>query len=183
MELNVFQRVAAQKAVTDALKKASKEDREAADAELSRLYEESGSDRVKVAIDGQEVGTLSMRFSAEGYQVDDADAFEGFCVANGLGRYRKSIDPAYMQQAVEELETRWPDGIVRTFEPDAGLDRLLQRLGDSFVVAGTGEVVPGISPKPKEPIGTTLRGCKPETVLPLLAGSPEALGQLMTGDE
>lgn len=183
MELNIYQKVAAQKAVTDALKKAAGEARDEADEALKNLYDACGSDRIKIEIDGQEVGTLSMRFSTEGYQVDDPEAFEGFCAANGLGRFKRYIEPAYMQQAVDELSKTWPEGIGRKFELDPASEKLFTRLGDTFVVEGTGEVVPGISPKPRQPIGTTLRGCKPDKVLPLLAKSPEALGQLMLEGE
>lgn len=183
MELNPMQRTAVITAMQKALKKEGDASRKEADDAILRLFDETGTDRVRVSLGDAEVGTFSLTFDKDGYEVTDKEAFDDFCIANGLAHESVSIKPEWMSKAAEELAVHYPDGVVASVVLDSDAPKLFKRIDDStFVIDGTNEVIPGIKPTPKTVKGTQLRGCKPEDVIPAMKGLGVGVEQLLLGD-
>lgn len=180
-KLTSAQRVAVLTALSKAVRASLEEARIEADQEAYALYEGFGSDRIKIEMGGVEVGTLSLTFSKDAYEVVDREAFEDFCLANGLGRLEKSIRPEYMPAVLASLSHSIPEALTESFVLDKGADKLMRRVGEAFVIEGTDEVVPGISPKPITVTGTRVTGCKPDVVLPTLSALPGGVESLLLG--
>lgn len=179
--LNAQGKVAVLTAIEKLTKSKLKEARAEADKEMYDLYEGFGTDRAKILLAGNEVGTISLRFSSDAYQVTDRQAFEEFCLLNGLADERKSIRANYLPEVIRQVEQDMPAAIETEFALKKDSEKLFEPMGDAFVLAGTNEVIPGIEPAAKMPIGTTLRGCEPKKVLPALQTLPGAIDALLLG--
>lgn len=180
MGLSRIQEAAVLTAIKKAVSARLEEVRAEADDDLLGLYEQTGADRIKVTVGDTEIGTFSLSFAKDGYEVVDQRAFEGFCLANGLADEVRSIKPEYTVAACDVLERELPEAVQTTVRTRKDIDRLLVRVGDAYVVEGTSETVPGIIPKHKAVKGTTLRGCDPKTAIPALT-TAEMQG-LLLGD-
>lgn len=182
MELNPMQRAAVITAMGKALKKEGDKARHEADDALMELYEATGTDRVRVKLGEADVGTFTIAFEGDSYEVLDRDALEDFCLANGLAEETRSIRPEWMGKAVEEMATHYPEAIETRVEINKDLQVFLKRVDDAtYVIEGTTETVPGIRPRPRAIKGTQLRGCKPEDVIPSLKGLGVGVEQLLLG--
>lgn len=168
---------AIKKLAEDELKKA----RQDADSEMVQLYDGFGTDRAKILLGGTEVGTISLRFSSDAYKVTDKEAFDEFCLLNGLADIKRTIKPEYIYEVMERIKDEMPHAIQEDIMTSKDAYKMLEPNGDVFVLAGTSEVVPGISPAPKQIVGTTVRGCDPKVVMPALQALPGAVDQLLMG--
>lgn len=182
MNLTPKQKTAVITAIQKALKPQADKAREEANEELVKLYESEGADRQHIFIDGVEVGQLVIAFSSNKFEITDKDAFEEFCLANGFASLRKSIKPEWMTQAIEELETHYPEGVEVSVDVDKDASKYFKRIDDeTFVIDGTNEIIPGIKPIAKKIKTTQLRGCKPDDVFPALKSLGVGVEQLLLG--
>lgn len=181
MRLNAIQKTAILTAVKKSLDAELKSIRVSADDEIMELYEGFGSDRVKIKLGDVEVGSMTLCFSSEDYIVKDEAALNEFLLLNGLATEKTSIDPTYMVEAIARIKDDMPQAIITEIEPVKDFSKLIKRVDDSFVIEGTNEVVPGISPAPKTVKGTRITGCKPEDILPIVNSLPGTLDTLLLG--
>ena len=131
------------------------------DGLLREDYEEKGTDRFRLKVNGQEVGTLSARFTKETHRlvVEDMGAFADWLVGDGR---------MYL-----ELFLRSPRG---------------RGLVDACAAAifADGEVPAGcaVYTEPPRFDGTVIKGCEPEKVAPALGMTlPQAVAGLLAGGE
>lgn len=183
MNLTPIQKSAVFTALQKAIKPESDQARHDANESLRHLYEETGTDRVRVSIGGTEVGTFSLAFEKDGFTVTDREAFDEFCLANGFAEERIYVKPAWKPKAAELMAESCPEGVERRVELKKDYEKLFRHVDGVYVVEGTNEVVPGISPKPKAIKATQMRGCKPEDVIPALRGLGVGVEQLLLGGE
>lgn len=182
--LTAIQRAAVLTGLAKAVSSSLDEQRAAADEALASLYDTVGADRVKVTVGDVEVGTFSVSYSKEGWEVTDQDALEDFALAQGFAHEERSIRPEYMSRAIELLADEDPAGVQTETVMDKGWEKLLTNVGGVACFLDTAEPVPGVEFVPAGPKGTTMRGCEPEKVLPAvraLGGMDELL--LGAGDE
>lgn len=184
LQLNATQKTAVLTAIQKLVKAELDGCRADADADIKALYETTGADRMKVKVGDVEVGTLTLCFAKEAYEVTDSDAFRDFMLAQGLAGERKVIRQAYMPKAIALMEEHCPEGIEKSVALSEDASKFLKRAGAAFVLEGTTEVVPGIRPKPATVTGTRMTGCKPDVVMPALQALPGGVaGVLMGGVE
>lgn len=181
MGLNAVQRSAVLTAIQKMVKSGLDGCRSKADHDMVRLYEETGADRLKVKVGDVEVGTFTLCFSKDAYEVTDAYAFKEFCLANGLADMKREIRPEVMGGVIRTLQQEDPGAIQETVTVSKDVGKYLKRVGDSFVLEGTQEVIPGIVPKPPKVTGTRLVGCKPDVVMPALNALPGGIAGVLTG--
>ncbi len=181
MKLNAIQKTAILTAVKKSLDNELKRYRVDADNEVLELYEGFGTDRVKIKLGDVEVGSITLCFSSDEFKVDDEAALNEFLLLNGLADEKKSIDPTYMVEVIARIKDDMPQAIVTEIVPNKDFSKLIKRVGETFVIEGTNEVVPGISPAPKTIKGTRITGCKPEDVLPVINTLPGTLDTLLLG--
>lgn len=179
--LNAQGRVAVLTALQKTVKAELEKARAEADKEMYELYEGFGTDRAKILLAGTEVGTISLRFPSDAYHVVDKESFEEFCLLNGLASIRRSIRPEYMVEVVSRIADDLPAAIAEEVVLDKDAAKMFQLVGDVYTLAGTDEVIPGIEPAPKAPVGTTVRGCDPKLVMPALQALPGAVDALLLG--
>ncbi len=179
--LNAQGKVAVLTAIEKLAKSELKEARQEADQEMMELYEGFGTDRAKILLGGTEVGTISLRFSSDAYKVTDQEAFEEFCLLNGLADIKRAIRPEYMFEVVNRIKDEMPHAICEEVTLKKDAEKMFENAGSAFILTGTSEIVPGIIPVPKEVIGTTVRGCDPKAVMPALQALPGAVDQLLMG--
>lgn len=161
------------------------------DRALADMYDVAGTDRVRLTVNGAEVGTLSVRYSkaAEGAEVTDEQAFEDWCAERYPVSYETHFDrltPEQQRQVAEMMREMSPGSAVPCHEmPER--DRAQLRQGpESEVITPDGEVVDGMRwvSRPKAPVGTTIRGCEPEQVAEALHGQlPQVVAGLLSGWE
>lgn len=180
--LTPIQRLAVLSSVDKALKSQTKQARVESDEYLKDLYENTGSDRVKIKLGGQEVGALSLVFSKDEYVIKDEEAFNDFILANGFASERKSIDPTYLVEVIARIEDDLPEAVITGIDVSSDFSKMIKRVGDSFVIDGTNEVIPGIEPKPITIKNTRLAGCKPEDVIPIVRDLPGSIDAFLLGD-
>lgn len=184
LQLNATQKTAVLTAIQKLVKAELDGCRADADADIKALYEATGADRMKVKVGDVEVGTLTLSFSKEAYEVTDAHAFQDFMLAQGLASVSKEIRPEYMHSVIQHVEEEAPEAIREDVTLSKDVQKLFRRVRDSFMLEGTEEVIPGIRPKPPEVIGTRMTGCKPDVVMPALQTLPGGVaGVLMGGME
>lgn len=181
MKLNAIQKTAILTAVKKSLESELKQYRAEADEEILELYEGFGSDRVKIKLGDVEIGSMTLCFATDEYIVTDEAALNEFLLLNGLATEKTSIDPTYMVEVIARIKDDMPQAIVTEVVPTKDFSKLIKRVDDSFVIEGTNEVVPGISPAPQKIKGTRITGCKPEDVLPVINSLPGTLDTLLLG--
>lgn len=183
MGLNAVQESAVLTAIEKMVKARLGERRQDADAAMVELYESTGADRMKIKLGDDEIGTLTLTFSKDAYEVTDAEAFHDFMLAQGLASINKEIRPEFMLEAIKRIEDETPGAIRETVVVSKDASKLMKRAGDSFVLEGTEAIIPGIAPKPPEIKDTRLTGCEPEKVVSAMSALPGGVaGVLMGGD-
>lgn len=156
------------------------------DEEMVKQYVEDGTDRKSLKLGNVKVGTISIRMSKAGYQVTDREIFENYLLGAGYANKRYEIKPfcqAEVKKTLEDNGIDWHKYFDLHIEPTEALEKDLSIVGDCVVNTKTGEVVDGVAPMPERPIGTTIRGCKPEEVLPIALSMPrESINNLLMGE-
>lgn len=156
------------------------------DEEMIKQYVEDGTDRKSLKLGNVKVGTISIRMSKAGYQVTDREIFENYLLGAGYANKRYEIKPnasAEVKKILEDNGIDWHKYFDLHIEPTEALEKDLSIVGDCVVNTKTGEVVDGVAPMPERPIGTTIRGCKPEEVLPIALSMPrESISNLLMGE-
>lgn len=181
MNFNPIQKAAILTSLQKAIKPESDQARHDANEALRELYEQTGTDRVRVKLGDVEIGTFSLTFEKDSFEVTDRAAFDDFCLANGFGHEELFVKPEWKKQAAEELATHYPEGVETRVVLEKDMDKLFKNVDGVYVVDGTNEVIPGIRPKPKTIKNTQMRGCKPEDVIPALKGLGVGVEQLLLG--
>lgn len=155
--------------------------RDAADAEFRALGCSAGVDRVRLSVNGQEVGTMSTVYSraTEGPEVTDEGAYEAWLAENGEADFE--LHPEWLtreQRArvaalMRELS---PSTVVPTHDIPPDVRSGLSEGPGGRVLTADGEVVAGMAwvRHPKAPRGVAVRGCEPEKVA-------KALGDALPG--
>lgn len=165
----IFKSIAAE---VETAKKCGDGIRAKVDRELQEMWEQTGSDRLTLAVAGVKVGSITLKTDEE-TEVDDAAAFEAFLLEKGFAKSQTAIDDAILTQNQFERLL----GLVRIMAPSAvreyvTVDRKwknqVERTPDgSAIWSETGELVPGVKMR-TVPNGTTLR-LDEKKVAPLLA--------------
>lgn len=142
--------------------------------EMIEAFYEDGSDRKRAMLGGVNIGTVTLRNSKPGYKIVDKQAFEDYLRAtpgacnreatclNATEAYEMCLQ-AFMSQRVlkpSEFESKF----IVVYKPTAAFEKLLENVDDVVVNSATGEVVPGIEPKPSEIIGVTIKPDKVKNV-------------------
>ena len=156
------------------------------DEEMIKQYQADGTDRKSLKLGNNKVGTISIRMSKAGYQITDREIFENYLLGAGYSSKRyeiKSFCQAEVKKILEDNGIDWHRYFDLHIEPTEALEKDLSIVGDCVVNTKTGEVVDGVEPMPERPIGTTIRGCKPEEVLPIALSMPaESINNLLIGE-
>ena len=178
-------------AILTALKKAVEEKtklvRETCNEELIEFYREEGIKKLSLRVDGKEVGEFLVTENKEGYKITDPTEFNDFALSYGFASTRKSIRPEMMASAIKFLEDNLdPEVITETIEETVEVNKDWQNFmsdgGDCVLFMDSSCVVPGVVKTPKSFKNTTVTGCKPSDVLPILNALPGGLGGLLLGD-
>lgn len=171
-------------AVLTALQKAVKSEldkvRATCEKELNAQFDAEGIDRKRLSIGGIEVGTLSLRFAKDEYIVTDEQAFYGYLTACGGTIERHRLKDVYAEEAYKRLGDEGKHMFETYYEVEPLFAKAFKRIKDDMVLDGVNEVIPGCKPSEKEPIGTLVRGCKPQDVLPQL--KPAQAMKLLNGE-
>lgn len=155
---------AMQKAVNDKLSEVRPE----ADEQIKALCENDGVDRINVKLGSEKLGTFSIVFNSDTYEITDRAALDEFLLANGFADSRAHIPVTNMHEAINVIKANAPELLeYETIRTD-DWEKYLEREGDDFVVSGTDTLIPGIKPKAQTIKGTQLRGCQPKSLLAAL---------------
>lgn len=175
--MKTTEKIAVLTAMQKAVKSALDEARAEANEEMYGRFYEDGTDRMRLLIDGEEVGTMSLRCDSSGWEVVDEDAFFRYLDEHGGLVASHSLKPEYGEEAYARWGAERPWMFEAEEKPDDGFCKLMERVGDVMVVSGLGEPVPGVRPCGKRPTGISVRGCDPKKVLPMVAslGGVDAL--------
>lgn len=130
------------KALETAVKQRLKELRTDSDADMMRLYNESGVTERAIMADGVRVGMVKVPLSQPRFTIIDEAAFLEFAQDNQLDALIETqVKPADGWQDFAELRA---DGVV--------------------YLVGTGAPLPGVIYEPARPMSPQIRGCKPADV-------------------
>ena len=160
--------------------------RGAVDAQMAELYETTGAKSANVRVNGQKVGTYSVRVTSAPV-VTDEDALRAYMADCGMRRLETAIDldaigADAMADLIDMVEARWPQAVVvrETYPGRDALLKALVRQGRDCIDPETGAVVPGVEWR-EAFAGGTLKGCKwdqaPKGAIPVAA----ALGHELAG--
>ena len=169
-------------AMEKAVKERKQQARESVQEDLERNYDATGADRIALKINGEKVGSASLKVTETlEPRVDDAKAFEDFALANGLARIEKRIAPDMMGSAIQALGCVFSkevmDEVVEIrVVPDEGWRDKVRKMRDE------GIEVPGIAFEPVKAARLTVTGCKPEQVVPLALASGNVSALLGVGE-
>ena len=178
-------------AILTAMEKAVKERIKDARAECNALMEEAygniGAEKIAMKVNGAKVGDMTVTFNADGFAITDKEAFEEFAVDYGLAAKRKRIRPGMEASVIKALEGCFAEDVLdETVEEYVALsgdwEKSMERVGDAVCYMDSGMVVPGVSYRPKTAKGTMVRGCRPDDVLPIVAGLPGGIDGLLLGE-
>lgn len=135
-----------------------------ADAEFEAMFADTGADRVRLRVNGVDVGTMSVKWAreCEGPEVASEAAYDGWLAANGEERF--DFHPEWLtaeqrRKVADVMELMHPGSAAcARVMPTAVADGLAEGPGGTVVTA-EGEVVPGLAwvRHPREAAGTVAR--------------------------
>jgi hypothetical protein len=149
-----------------ALQKAVKEevDRLRAEVEddMRSDYEDEGTTKKLVRLNGEKVGTVTLAMSKERYEIDDPAAFEEFALEYGLGSVVTVVNPARMHEVVELVRAyAHPEDLDELLSEEVVYDKDWQKgcewRGGKVMYMDSPMEVPGVRHVPEEPKNLTVR--------------------------
>lgn len=161
-----------------------------AEAEFKALMDSDGVDKVKLRVNGTDVGTMSVSYSkaTEGPEVTDPKAYDGWLGERGEETEELHLEwltPEQRHSVAQLMRRMNPGSVVPASRMPEAMARTLQEGPNATVLTAEGEVVAGMTwvRHPKAPKALAIRGCEPADVSAALGGLPisEVLG-LMEGD-
>lgn len=175
-----------QLAILKALKKAVddriKEVREISDAELLEYYNDYGAEKIALKLNGQKVGDFLITFSKEGYEITDRAALNEFLADYGLADILITPRQEYLEEVNEYLRDKYgEEALEQSIWPLKDWDKAVYFVDGECVYEDSGMVIPGLEYKPRSIKNTTVRGCDPEVVLPIVR-SLGGVDQLLLGE-
>lgn len=136
-----------------------------ADRRLMDSYGSGGFDRAPLKVCGEKVGTITISMSKAQAAVTDKALFDNWCVSNGMPIDWYLDEEKIPEEALEELRAAHPEWFFWAPRGKWGkFDRLKPGPNDTVIDPDTGEIVPGVRWHASQPIGTVVRGCKPDEV-------------------
>ena len=167
---DVFERLAVLQAIYKASAEQTKRNgggtREQADKALIDMYQDYGTDRVKLKVLGETVGNLSIVFVKEHAEIANDAEFNNWAVSSGYGSIVSEIDPELMSaQDLDELYEQPPEWFhMRTVIDSSLLDAMACTPGGIVYFKMTGEPVPGLRWVCEKADGTIITQFKPDKV-------------------
>lgn len=155
---------ALKKAVDDELKNV----REIANEELLDAYEDIGAEKLALKVEGQKVGDFIISFSKESYEITDQNALNEFALDYGFGKEVFEIKPEKYNDAIAYIGAIAPDAVTKKVELSRDWEKGITYIDGECCYLDSGMVIPGIKYVPKMMKNTSVRGCKPEDVLPIM---------------
>lgn len=151
------------------------------DAEMLEAYERNGTSSRVLRFNGVEVGTANVVRGKDVWRVSDRDAFEEFALLNGMADIRRSIAPGCESRAIEVLMEHAPELVSEEALMLPGWEKSVENRGGVPYLGGV--PVPGLEYGGRSAMHVTVRGVKPETVVPLVrsAGGFDRLLEEVTG--
>lgn len=154
------------KAVENAAKDQGKELREIIDEELYDLYDNFGTVKTVLRVGEETVGEHIISFSSEGYEVTNQGALEEFALDYGFAEPKRTIKADKYEEAVKILEAMAPELLETKIKMSNDWDKGITYIDGECTYLDSGMIIPGIKYVPRKPKNTTIRGCKPDKVLP-----------------
>lgn len=145
-----------------------------ADVELAKLWEETGSQKLDLKVQGVKVGSFSLKVSDE-HEVEDQEALQAFLLEHGYAAAERTIREEYLTRNQRErllalAGVMNPDAVADVVKVDPKWAKQVSKTADGKAVwTETGEPVPGVTLR-TVPTGTTLRVDEAK-VIPLLASA------------
>ena len=145
-----------------------------ADVELAKLWEETGSQKLDLKVQGVKVGSFSLKVSDE-HEVEDQEALQAFLLEHGYAAAERTIREEYLTRNQRErllalAGVMNPDAVADVVKVDPKWAKQVSKTADGKAVwTETGEPVPGVTVR-TVPTGTTLRVDEAK-VIPLLAAA------------
>ena len=181
-----YEKLAVAHALAGAVKDVETEAREACNKSFLEDYDDSGVEKRALKVGGEKVGEFAVVYAKESFEVTDGSFME-FALANGLAHVKASLKPDAIPAVMAMIEEHVdPDALGDFIEESTVLnddwDKFFEVRAGEVVMAGTNEVVPGITYRPKHVKGTRITGCRFEDVAPRLTTS-DVTRLLGAGDE
>lgn len=150
-----------------------------AEAEFRKLMESSGVDKVKLRVNGEDVGTMQMTYTkaTEGPEVTDPEAYEKWLGGRGEETEELHLEwltPEQRHTVAQTMRRMNPASVVPASRMPDAMARTLQEGPGATVLTAEGEVVDGMTwvRHPKAPKALTVRGCELGDVAAALGGMP-----------
>lgn len=167
MQLTTNEKLAVLTAMSKQVKSALDEVRKEAEEQMAERFDKEGVDRARLMLDGEEVGSVTVRSDRKGWEVCDREAYDEFLRDNGQMRTRHVLRPEHVLEAWIALGEERPWMFEVEERPDPDFEKAFERVGDAVVVSGTDVVVPGVRPCRAKAQGIMVRGCTPRQVAPI----------------
>lgn len=186
--MNSREKLAILTAMKKSVETAIKDARAEVDARMWEDYEDEGIEKKALIVGKQKVGEIGISYTTPKFEVTDKNAFEEFALDYGLATASKTIKPEAMREAVGQLERALDEETFNAITEDSvtvsgDWDKAMERVGDTVCYMDSGMVVPGVAYVPKRPKNTTVRGCDPKDVLPIVAALPGGVEALLIGGD
>ena len=168
MQPSVSEQLAVLTALQNIIKERLNEIRGEADAELLGSYADDGVVKKALKLGGVKVGDFMVVLTKDEWRIEDREAFEDFALTYGFAEIRKTIRPEYMARAISILEAEAPEALTETVELAKDWQKLITNRVGVAVYLDSGMPVPGLVYEGPHVKCTQVRGCKPETVVPIM---------------
>lgn len=171
---DVFERLAVLQAIYKASAEQTKRNgggtREQADKALIDMYQDYGTDRVKLKVLGETVGNLSIVFVKAHAEIENEVAYSNWAYANGYADRICKIDTELIsQEELDDLYEIHPEWFRICTEVDSSLlDAMACTPGGIVYFKMTGEPVPGLRWVGEKADGTIITQFKPDKVFDVM---------------
>lgn len=164
-------------AVYTAMEKQLKEIRDDIRDDVSDLFADNPMvDRLNLTVGDKKVGTASRINSKPDYRIVDQELFDDFALSYGFARYKYTIKPSWMAEAVAIMRDLHPEAVEETVVVDDNWKDFMNHVDDVVTYFSTSEIVPGVEYVPSHPTDRfVVKGCKWEDVRPQLGSSLSSL--------
>lgn len=167
-QLDCTEQLALLTALQKAVKARLDEVRAEADAEMRDAFDEGGVTKRALSVGGVKVGDFIVVMESSEWAIADREALEDFTLAYGFATVRREVRPEYRARALEIVADALPEAVAETVELDPKWQANVTNVGGIPFYLDSGAIVPGLSYVGQRPRGTQVRGCKPESVLPIV---------------
>lgn len=184
--MNNLEKLPIFKALEKIVGQKAEECRKQCDAEIKKLYEDSGIKKIDLRVNGDSVGSFTATVNKAGFEVTDKPLFDDFALTYGFADEVLSINPEAMQRAIGILrenldEEAFKQMVSTSVKVDSKWENFITAKGGECYFLDTAELVPGIKIRKESFKSTMVTGCKPDDVIPLINQLPGGINALLLG--